>query len=137
MKEENEFALAEAKRNPQAYACLGLTIFSGFLGLFFGFFLTDLALRVTIAGIFFVLFIVGILGHGYFTRREAAGGLVPSRTFRLLLGIGFGLPVLGAIISAAYALGTRNYLSAVLLIVFAAAITPFALKLFPADEERG
>jgi hypothetical protein len=133
----NESALKQAKANPQAYACLGLTIFSGSLGLFFGFFLTDVRLRLSIAGACFILFVAGIFGHGYFTRRAMSGQFLPSRSARLLLAIGFGMSILGALAFAGYVLYTGDYVYAVIPIVYAAGMSPFVRKLFKGDEKQG
>ena len=92
----------QARTNPQAYACAGITFTAGLVGVFFGVFLTDLLLRVTIAVVCSILFVAGICGHGYFEKQEAVPGFRPSRKMRRALGICFGVSVVGALAFAIF-----------------------------------
>ena len=135
MKPEN--ASREATTNPQAYACLGVTVFAGFLGIFFGVFLTDLTLRLAMAAACFVAFVAGIGGHSYFKKQEASSSFRPSRAVRRALGFCFGLSILGALGFATFAVVSVNIGDAVVPVVYAIGIFPFVRSMLKDDETKG
>ena len=123
--------------NPQAYACLGVTFFAGFIGIFFGVFLTDLTLRLAIAGTCLAVFLAGIGGHGYFKKQETAAGFRPSRTARRAVGYCFGVSMLAAFVFAIFAVVSVNIAYAFLPVAYVIGIFPFVRSLFKNDEDRG
>ena len=100
-------------------------------------FLTDFALRITIASSCFVVFAAGIAGHGHFKKQEAMPGFRPSRVVRRILGYSFGLSALGALVLAIFAVASLDFGYAIILVAYAVGIFPFVLGMLHEDGIRG
>lgn len=133
MNRELESAASEARSNPQAYACLGITLFSGLVGVFSGVLLIDKFLRISIVSICFVLLVAGIVGHSHFKKRESKEGFRPSSKARRFVGYGFALSLILALAFVVFAVAHGDLIDTVFPIAYAIAMFPFVRRLLASD----
>ena len=134
---KSDVATAEAKANPQAYACMGVTFLGGFLGIFFAVFLTDTLLRVLAGILGLLVFAAGIAGHTHFKRSEQRSDFRASRTARRTIGVIFGLLAALSVCFAVFSALSGDFGYAIPPAVFAVGIFPFVRAMFGSDEKNG
>jgi hypothetical protein len=132
---KTDSAATEARANPQAYACLGLTFASGLIGIFFAVFLNDLVARVSVAAVCLIGFIVGVAGHSHFKKKEIQVGFRPSSQVRRLIGYAFGLSIVAAAAFAVFAVVTGHFGYIFLPVAYSIGIFPFVRRLLSSDEK--
>ena len=126
-----------AKANPQAYACLGLTIASGFLGIFFAVFLTDFVARTSIASVCLAGFVAAVVGHSHFKKKQARAGFRPSLQAQRLIGYAFGLSIVVAAIFVVFSLVTHHFGYIWLPIGYSIGIFPFVRAMLSSNKNHG